>query len=94
MVEDTGKTLRADTTKPVNLPELLSVEENAAGLPIAVKLKRRQSIIAVEDCWRIDDEWWRSEPVSRLYYAVILASGQRLVLSRNLIDKCWYRQSY
>jgi hypothetical protein len=76
------------------LPELLSVEENAAGLPVAVKLKRRQNIIAVEDCWRIDDEWWRSEPVSRLYYAVILASGQRLVLSRNLIDKCWYRQSY
>jgi hypothetical protein len=94
MVADTGKTLRADTTKPVNLPELLSVEENAAGLPVAVKLKRRQNIIAVEDCWRIDDEWWRSEPVSRLYYAVILASGQRLVLSRNLIDKCWYRQSY
>ena len=94
MVEDTGKTLRADTTKPVNLPELLSVEENAAGLPIAVKLKRRQSIIAVEDCWRIDDEWWRREPVSRLYYAVILASGQRLILSKNLIDNCWFRQSY
>ena len=37
MVADTGKTLRADTTKPVNLPELLSVEENPAGLPIAVK---------------------------------------------------------
>jgi hypothetical protein len=94
MVADTGKTLRTDTTKPVNLPELLSVEEDAAGLPKAVRLKRRQSIIDIEDCWRIDDEWWRSEPVSRLYYAVILASGQRMVLSKNLIDKCWYRQSY
>ena len=94
MVADTGKTLRTDTTKPVNLPELLSVEEDAAGLLKAVRLKRRQSIIDIEDCWRIDDEWWRSEPVSRLYYAVILASGQRMVLSKNLIDKCWYRQSY
>ena len=94
MVADTGKTLHSDTTKPVNLPELLSVEEDAAGLPKAVRLKRRQSIIDIEDCWRIDDEWWRSEPVSRLYYAVILASGQRMVLSKNLIDKCWYRQSY
>ena len=36
----------------------------------------------------------RSEPVSRLYYAVILASGQRLILSKNLIANCWYRQSY
>ena len=94
MVADTGKTLRADTTKPVNLPEPLSVKESPTGLPIAVKLKRRQTIIAIEDCWRIDDEWWRSEPVSRLYYAVILASGQRMVLSKNLIDKYWYRQSY
>jgi hypothetical protein len=94
MVANTGKTLRTDTTKPVNLPEPLSVEEDAAGLPTAVKLKRRQAIITVEDRWRIDDEWWRSAPVSRIYYAVILASGQKMVLSKNLIDKCWYRQSY
>ena len=94
MVADTGKTLRADTTKPVNLPEPLQVEESPAGLPTFVRLKRRQKIIAVEDCWRIDDEWWRSEPVSRLYYAVILASGQRIVLSKNLIDGSWYRQTY
>ena len=94
MVADTGKTLRTDTTKPVNLPEPVSVEENPAGLPIVVKIKRRQKIIAIEDSWRIDDEWWRSEPVSRLYYAVVLTSGQRMVLAKNLIDNCWYRQSY
>jgi len=94
MVADTGKTLRPDSIKPVNLPEPLQVEESPAGLPVAVRLKRRQSIIAIEDCWRIDDEWWRSEPVSRLYYAVILASGHRIVLSKNLIDGSWYRQTY
>jgi hypothetical protein len=94
MVTDTGKTLRTDSIKPVNLPEPLQVEESPAGLPVAVRLKRRQSIIAIEDCWRIDDEWWRSEPVSRLYYAVILASGHRIVLSKNLIDGSWYRQTY
>ena len=94
MVADTGKTLRADTAKPVNLPEPLAVEEGPDGLPVFVKFKRRQKIIAVEDCWRIDDEWWRSEPVSRLYYTVILTSGQRLVLAKNLITNSWYRQSY
>ena len=94
MVTDTGKTLRTDSIKPVNLPEPLQVEESPAGLPVAVRLKRRQSIIAIEDCWRIDDEWWRSEPVSRLYYAVILASGHRIVLSKNLIDCSCYRQTY
>jgi hypothetical protein len=94
MVADTRKTLRTDTIKPVNLPEPVRVEEDHSGLPVAVRLKRRQSIIAIEDCWRIDDEWWRNEPVSRLYYAVILSLGQRIVLSKNLIDKRWYRQAY
>ena len=83
-----------DGIKPLNLPEVLFVEENSSGSPIAVKLKQRHKIIAVEDCWRIDDEWWRTEPVSRLYYAVILDSGRRMVLYKNLIDNRWYQQMY
>jgi hypothetical protein len=37
------------STKPLNLPEPLSAEENAVGLPIAVKLKQRHRIITIED---------------------------------------------
>ncbi len=94
MVQNTRKTPRTDTIKPVNLPEPVCVEEDPDGIPVALKTTRRQAIIAIEDRWRIDDEWWRSEAVSRFYYAVILASGQRQVLSKNLVDNCWYRQSY
>jgi hypothetical protein len=94
MVEDTGKTLRTDTYKPVNAPESLKVEEDAAGSPIAVKLKRQQAVISIEDRWRIDDEWWRTEPISRLYYNVLLASGQRLVLYKDLVNGDWYQQDY
>jgi len=94
MVADTGKALRADTLKPLNLPEPVNVEEDARGLPVALKTKRRQIITAIEDRWRIDDEWWRREPVARLYYAVRLASGQAMVLCHNLADGRWYRQSY
>ncbi len=60
MVENTGKTLRADTYKPVNTPEPVQVEEDASGLPVAVRMKRRQAVTAIEDRWRIDDEWWRT----------------------------------
>jgi hypothetical protein len=70
------------------------MEEASSGLPFAVKTPRRQAIKTIEDRWRIDDEWWRREPVSRRYYAVRLASGQRLVLYKDLIDNRWYRQSY
>jgi hypothetical protein len=94
MVEDTGKTLRADTYRPVNVPESIRVDEDASGFPVVVGEKRRQAVEAIEDRWRIDDEWWRNEPVTRLYYAVRLASGQRLVLYKDLNGSGWYRQSY
>jgi hypothetical protein len=70
------------------------VEEDAAGLPVAVRLKQRQAIASIEDKWRIDDEWWRAAPVSRLYYNVLLASGQRLVLYKDLVRGSWYEQEY
>jgi hypothetical protein len=94
VVENPGKTLRADTCKPVNTPEALKAEEDLSGLPLAVKMKRRQAVISIEDRWRLDDEWWRTEPVSRLYYNVLLASGQRLVLYKDLVTGTWYRQDY
>jgi hypothetical protein len=96
VVPDTGKTLRADAYKPVNTPEPLKVEEDAAGLPVAVRMKRsfQGRIATIEDRWRIDDEWWRAAPLSRLYYNVLLASGQRLVLYKDLITGEWYQQEY
>jgi hypothetical protein len=94
MVENTGKTLHADTYKPLNTPEPVRVEEDASDIPLAVSLKRRQPVISIEDKWRLDDEWWRSEPVVRLYYSVLLASGQRMVLYKNLITGGWYQQDY
>ena len=93
MVQNTGETLRADTYKPVNAPEPVQVEEDSAGLPLAVRSPRRQAVAAIDDRWRLDDEWWRRESVSRLYYAVRLASGQRLVFYKDLVNGGWYRQS-
>jgi hypothetical protein len=97
VVENTGKTLRTDTYRPVNVPETVKVEEDASGSPALVVVKRRSfqgRVISTEDRWRIDDEWWRSEPVTRLYYNVLLVSGQRLVLYKDLTTNEWYQQDY
>ena len=114
MVEDTGKTLRVDTHKPltgspsaskpdtgasftfkpVNLPVPVKIEENKNGRPVAVKDKRRHPVMTIEDCWRIDDEWWRAEPVSRIYYNILLTSGRRMVLYKDLTRDDWYEQEY
>ena len=94
MVQNPGETLHSGTYKPVNTPEPVRVEEDACGLPLAVRSPRRQVVTAVEDRWRLDDEWWRREPVSRLYYAVLLAPGQRLALYKDLVTGGWYKQGY
>jgi hypothetical protein len=94
MVENPGETLHTDAFRPVNLPKTVRVEEDDAGMPLAIREKRRQKIIAIEDRWRLDDEWWRNEPVSRLYYAIRLASGQELEIYKDLVTGAWYRQSY
>lgn len=94
MVKDSRETTGTGAHQSVNLPEPVVVEVDAAGHLAALKMRRRQPIVAIEDRWRIDDEWWRKEPVSRLYYAVRLGSGQRLVVYRDLTTDRWYRQAY
>ena len=94
MVKNPGETLRAGAYKPLNTPVSVLVEEEAEGLPLAVREKRQQRIETIDDCWRLDDEWWRSAPVSRLYYSVRLASGQKMVIYKDLTNESWYRQSY
>ena len=94
MVKNPGETLRAGAYKPLNTPEIVQVEENAEGLPMVLREKRWQRIEAIDDRWRLDDEWWRLEPVSRFYYAIRLASGEKLVIYKDLITNGWYRQSY
>ncbi len=94
MVKNTGKTSRTGATKPVNQPESLQVEESQCGMPSKLKMPHWQPVSHIEDSWRIDDEWWRSEAVSRLYFTVILASGRRLVIYKNLAVNCWFRQPY
>ena len=70
------------------------MSENSCGFPVKLVGKRSEEVITIETNWRIDDEWWRSEPVSRAYFAIMLASGKRMVVFKNLIDNRWYRQSY
>ena len=94
MVPDTGKALHADTLKPVNLPEVVMVREIAAQ-PVAIKLNRCWlEVERLEESWRLDDEWWRPQPLVRRYYAVILSGGRRITVFKDLADGLWYHQSY
>ncbi len=48
-------------------------------------------VISIHEIWRIDDEWWR-QPISRLYYQVILENGKMMTLYQDLTSGSWYAQ--
>ena len=56
------------------------MEANAHGEPDAVVVQGRfQRVRAIQDSWRIDDEWWREE-IARRYFAVELENGRKLTV--------------
>src|SRR5579885_3499544 len=66
---------------PLNAPRPLMVEMDAAtGEPLLLRRNgRQQRVRAVQNAWRIDDEWWR-QPISRQYYELVLTGGTLLTV--------------
>jgi hypothetical protein len=48
----------------------------------------------VQDTWRIDDEWWRERPVSRVYRRLALEDGRVVTVYEDLVSGRWAMQSY
>ena len=55
---------------------------------------RRLAVESIVESWRIDDEWWRENPVSRRYQRVLLEDGRVLDVYQALASGRWYRQTY
>lgn len=63
-------------------------------VPVKVKANGRASrVAAVDDRWKVEDEWWREVPVSRIYYGVVLESGHSFTLFHDMVTGRWFRQS-
>lgn len=70
----------------------MTVEVDASGGPALVVLHgRRLKVSAIQEVWRIEDEWWR-EPISRRYYLVLLDGGILRTIYQDLVDGAWYEQ--
>ncbi len=55
---------------------------------------RRYAVEAVLETWRIDDEWWRQRPVSRVYYSLLLEDGRTVTVYRDMAGGKWWMQTY
>ena len=81
----------SERTPGISLPDRTS--EFFAN-PISLRLHGRWfEVESVEDIWRIDDEWWREEAVSRMYYRCAVDGGMSVTVFHDLINGRWYRQS-
>ena len=94
MVENSRETSQASTVRSVDLPARIRVSEDDRGRPQTIWLKKQEAVSELLDHWRIDDEWWRAEEISRMYYEVILNSGRRIIIFKDLITDLWYTQNY
>jgi len=81
--------------RPLNHPRPVRVEAGEDGRPIAVHLSgRRYGVETVLETWRIDDEWWRERPVSRVYFSLLLEDRRTVTVYRDLVSGRWAKQAY
>jgi hypothetical protein len=92
MVENPRAEARADPLRPVNKPVPIEMDGND---PVRLRIKRRWlAVNEWRDRWRIDDEWWRGEEISRMYFRVLLEDGREVTVFRDLVKRGWYLQTY
>ncbi len=93
MFTHTGAKAGAGALRALNQPKPVTVKADEGGYPIGLKLRRHWvGVEAVSDRWRLDDEWWRQQPVSRMYYECVVDQGIRATVFRDLVSGQWYLQ--
>jgi hypothetical protein len=81
--------------RPLNAPSPLRVQMDENGRIVGIWRQGRltpRTLAAIQDRWRIDDEWWREHAVVRMYYEVILDDGTRLTIYHDLVSDSWFEQ--
>ena len=92
MVADTRATNGARRLRQLNQPRPVIVEADAkSGVPLTVE---RHTVETVLETWRIEDEWWRAQPVRRAYWRLLLEDGRTVDVYRDGVRERWFRQAY
>jgi hypothetical protein len=90
-----AKTAHGQRLKSLHRPRRINVEPSEDNQPAAIQFgSRKIAIESIIETWRIDEEWWRDKPVSRVYWRVALEDGRVIDVYRDLTTGSWWRQAY
>ena len=95
MVKDPRTKVRPHRLRPLAGPRPARVQTDVQGRPQRVLFEGvLREVTCVQDRWRIEDEWWRETPVSRMYYEVQLEGDRLVTLYQDLRGGTWWLQRY
>ena len=95
MVGNPGRATDTRRIRRLKSRREIEVEADEDGLPLRVRLAGGwQDVDLTRRPWRIDQHWWRSDPVSRVYYRIAPADGPALTVYHDLVSGEWARQEY
>jgi hypothetical protein len=89
MVTPAGTESAAGSARRLNQPQPALVEAHVDGSPRSVN---RSAVAVVREEWRVVDRWWTEEPVSRRYFDIVLAGGERAVVFHDEEVGRWFSQ--
>ena len=95
MLKASRGTERPAALRRLNAPRIVEVQAEAGGAPSALRRGGHWVEVAeVLDCYRTDDRWWTTTPVSRSYYDLLLEDGRAVTVFRDEISGGWSEQRY
>ena len=92
MVKNSREKACPGPIRPLNSLKPVRVTASDEGWPQAIGSRPILKVASVEDRWRIDDEWWRGSPISRIYHQCVLEDGRKMTLCQDLNENRWYTQ--
>ena len=95
MVPNSGTKARASAIKLLNAPTPVTVNVDERGMPSSVSVRDKvNEIVAIEDMWKINDEWWRGpdKEIERVYFHTRLFDGRSVTLFNDLVTDGWFKQ--
>lgn len=95
MVGNPRRTTDTHRIRRLKTPRALEIEAGEDGVPLRMRLGGAWvDVSLVRRSWRIDQHWWRGEPVRRDYYRIAPTDGQPLTVYHDLVSGEWAKQDY